>query len=61
MTRFEESTIVIGKWIELTEDEIPRLEIEMIELGRLLETNILDYDSSGNLVVKYNSMLEFMD
>ena len=29
----------------------------MIELERLLETDRLDYDNEGNLVVKYESML----
>ena len=46
MTRFTEGTIIIGNGIELTEDEIPRLEIELIELGRILDTDKLDYDSS---------------
>ena len=36
MNRFSERKIVIGKGIELTEDEILRLEIEMIELWRLV-------------------------
>ena len=40
MIRFEEGTIVIGKEIELTEHEILRLEIEMIELERLLDIDI---------------------
>ena len=33
----------------------------MIELGRLLETDRLDYDDVGNLVVKYEPIAEFMD
>ena len=33
----------------------------MIELERLLETDRLDNDNEGNLDVKYESMLEFMD
>ena len=37
MTRFQEETIIIGKGIGLTEDEILRFEIEMIDLERLLE------------------------
>ena len=61
MTRLSEGTVVIGKEIELTEDEVLRLEIKMIELGRLLETDRLDYDNVGNLVVRYKSMVEFMD
>ena len=60
MNRFSEGTIVIGKRIELTEDEVLKLEIEMIELGRLLETDRLVYDSIGNLLVKYESIVEFM-
>ena len=61
MTSFCEGTIVVGKRIELREDEILRLEIEMIEMGRLLETNKLEYDNIGNLVVRYELMIEFMD
>ena len=53
MTRFTKGTIIIGKRIELIEDEIPILEIELIELGRILDTNKLDYDSSVNLIVVY--------
>ena len=53
MTRFTEGTIIIGKRIKLTENEIPRLEIELIELGRILDTDELDYDSSGNFIVVY--------
>ena len=53
MTRFTEGTIIIGNWIELIEDEIPRLEIELIELGRILDTDDLDYDGSWNFVVIY--------
>ena len=53
MTRFTEGTMIIGKEIELTEDEVLRLEIELIELERMLYTNKLDYDSSVNLIVVY--------
>ena len=53
MARFTEGTIIIGKGIELPEDEIPRLEIELIELGWILDTDELDYDSSGNFIVVY--------
>ena len=55
ITRFSEGTI------ELTKDEILRLEIKLIELGRLLEIYKLDYDNVGNLVVKYEPMVEFID
>ena len=61
MNRFSEGTIVIGKRIELTEDKVLKLEIEMIELGRLFKTDGLEYNSVGNLVVKYESMVKFMD
>ena len=61
MNRFKEGTIVIGKGIDLTEDEILRLEIEMIELERLLDIDRLDYDAIGNLVVKYESMIDLMN
>ena len=60
MNRFEKETIVIGKGIELTKDEILRLEIEMIEFERLLDTDRLGYDPIGNLVVKYESILDLM-
>ena len=60
MNRFEKGTIVIGKGIELTEDEILRLEIEMIKFERLLDTDRLGYDPIGNLVVKYESILDLM-
>ena len=42
MNRFEENTIIIGEGMELTEKEILRLEIEKIELGRLIETDKLE-------------------
>ena len=61
MNRFEKGTIVIGKGIELTEDEILRLEIELIELERLLDTDQLEYDSLGNLIVRYELIINFMD
>ena len=61
MTRFTEGTMIIGKEIELTEDEVLRLEIELIELERMLYTNKLDYDSSRNLIEVYEIMLEFID
>ena len=41
MIRFEEGTIIIGKGIELTEEEILRLEDELIQIGRLEETDYL--------------------
>ena len=53
MTRFTERKIIIGNWIELTEDEIPILEIELIELGRILDSDQLDYDGSWNFIVVY--------
>ena len=44
MNRFEENIIIIVKGVELIEDEILRLEIEMIELGRLIEIDKLEYN-----------------
>ena len=44
MTRFTKAIIIRGKGIELTEDEILRLEIELIESERMLDTNKLEYD-----------------
>ena len=32
---------MIGNWVELTEDEIPRLETELIELEKILDTDEL--------------------
>ena len=61
MTRFIDGTIVIGKRIELTEDEILRLEIELIELLRMLDLDKLEYNPIGDLIVTYEPMLEFMD
>ena len=61
MNRYKENTIIIRKGVELTEDEILRLEIEMIDLGRIIETDNLKYDDKGNLVVVYVQRLEFMD
>ena len=60
MNRFDENTIIIGEGIELTE-EILRLEIEMIELGRSRETDKLEYNDKGQLVVIYEQHTEFMD
>ena len=61
MNRFEENTIVIGKGVNLTEEEILRLEIEMIEFGRLIETDKLEYNDKGQLVVVYEQHIKFMD
>ena len=61
MNSFEENTIIIGKGIDLTEDETLRLEIQMIELGRLRETDKLEYNNKGQLVVIYKQHIEFMD
>ena len=44
MTRFEEGTVIVGKGIELTEEEILWLEIELIQIGRLEETDCLEYN-----------------
>ena len=61
MNRFEENTVIIGQGINLTEEEILRLEIELIELGRLRETDRLEYNDKGQLVVIYEQHIEFMD
>ena len=61
MNRFKENTIIIGKGVELTEDEILSLEIEMIELGRLIETDKLEYNDKGQLIVIYEQHIELMD
>ena len=61
MNRFEENTVIVGQGINLTEEEILRLEIELIELGRLSETDRLEYNDKGQLVVIYEQHIEFMD
>ena len=61
MNRFKEGTIIIGSGIELTEEEILRLEIELIELWRLEDTDQLEYNSSKDLVVKYEPIIDLMD
>ena len=60
MNKFEKNTIIIGEGIELSEEEILRLEIKMIELGRLRETDKLEYNDKEQLVVIYEHV-EFMD
>ena len=61
MNRFKENSVTIGEGIELTEDEILKLEIEMINLGRIIETYKLEYTDKGQLVVAYEPKIEFMD
>ena len=61
MNRFEKNTIIIGKGIELTEDEILRLEKKMFESGRLIEIDKLEYNNEGQLIVIYKRHIEFMD
>ena len=61
MIRFEEGTIIIGKGIELTEEEILRLEDELIQIGRLEETDYLEYNLLRELIVKYEPILDLMD
>ena len=45
----------------MIEDEILRLEIELIELGRLENTDRLEYKSLRDLVVKYEPTIDLMD
>ena len=61
MNRFKEGTIIVGRRIELTEEEVLRLKIELIQLGRLEDTDWLEYNSSKELTVKYEPILELMD
>ena len=61
MNRFKEGTIIVGRGIELTEEEILKLEIELIQLGRLEDTSQLEYNSLKDLIVKYEPTLELMD
>ena len=61
MNKFEENTVIIGQGINLTEEEILKLEIELIELWRLRETDRLEYNDKGQLVVIYEQHIEFMD
>lgn len=55
MNRLENQTVIIGKGIELTEEVLLRLETEMVELGQLLEVDILDKTSNG-YIVKHGSI-----
>ena len=61
MNKFEENTIILGKGIDLTEEEILRLEIKMIELRRVKETDKLEYNDKGQLIVIYEQHIEFMN
>ena len=61
MNRFKEGTVIIGRGIDLIAEEILKLEIELIELGRFEETDQLEYNSSKDLIVKYEPILELMD
>ena len=61
MNRFKEGTVIIGRGIELTEEETLGLEIELIQLGRREETDQLEYNSFKDLIVKYEPILELMD
>ena len=61
MTRFEEGTVIAGKAIELTKEQILRLEIELIQIGRLEETDCLEYNLAKELIVRYEPILDLMD
>ena len=61
MNRLKEGTVIVGRGIELMEEEILRLEIELIQLGRLEHTDQLEYNSFKDLIVKYEPILELMD
>ena len=61
MDRFKVGTVIVGRGIELTEEEILRLEIELIQLGRLEDTDHQEYNSFKDLIVKYEPTLELMD
>ena len=61
MNRLEEGTVIIGWGIELTKEEVLRLKIELIQLGRLEDTDCLEYNSSKELIVRYEPILELMD
>ena len=61
MNIFKEGTIIVGRRIELTEEEILRLEIELIQLGRLEDIDWLEYNSFIDLIGKYEPTLKLMD
>ena len=61
MTRFKEGTVIVGKGIELIGEEILRLENELIQIGRLEETDYLEYNLLKELTVKYEPILDLMD
>lgn len=53
MTRLPEGTIIVKRGISLLEEEILRLEIEMVERGHLDIYDTLGYDTERNLVIFY--------
>ena len=57
MNRIKENTVIIREGVELTKDKILRLEIEMIDLGRIMETDKLEYNNTGQLVVIYEQKI----
>ena len=61
MNRFKEGTIIVGRGIELTEEKVLRLEIELIRLERLEDTDFLIYTPSKELIVQYEPILKLMD
>ena len=61
MNRFKEGTVIAGRGIELTEEEVLRLKIELIQLGRLEDTDCLEFNSSKEHILRYEPILELMD
>ena len=43
------------------EEEILRLEIELIQIGRLEETDCLEYNLTKKLIVRFEPILDLMD
>lgn len=56
MTRLAKATVIIWINIELFEEEILRLEIEMIEKGHMLEIDKLGYNDNNELIVLYGTI-----
>lgn len=59
MNRLPDKTIIIQSGIILSDEDILRLEIEMVDRGHLNVYDTLGYDENRNLVVCYGK-IQFM-
>lgn len=60
MNRLPDKTIIIQSGIILSDEDILRLEIEMVDRGHLNVYDTLGYDENRNLVVCYGK-IQFHD